>query len=67
MGISHVLGVNTHPKVSRKFYFSSKGEKFPPKAPTEPQANDFFFLVVLYLTSGKYNSETLPNLMKFRG
>ena len=43
MGISHVLGVNTHPKVSRKIYFSSKGEKFPPKAPTEPQANDFFF------------------------
>ena len=70
MGISHVLGVNTHPKVSRKIYFSSKGEKFPPKAPTEPQANDFFFFfwVVLYLTSGKYNfSETLPNLMKFRG
>ena len=67
MFISHVLGVNTHPKVSRKFYFSPKGEKLPPKAATESQANDFFFSS-LYLTSGKYNfSETLPNLMKFRG
>ena len=67
MCISHVLGVYTHPKVSRKFYFSPKSENIPPKAPTELLANDFF-KVVLYLTSGKSNfSETLPCLMKFRG